>query len=37
MLNKSSMHCVKCKKTTDTSDLQFLVTKNGRNMKRGSL
>ena len=30
------MYCVKCKKkTTDTSDIQFAVSKNGRNMKRG--
>ena len=33
------MYCVKCKKkkkTTDTSDVQFVVSKNGRNMKRGT-
>ena len=29
------MYCVKCKKATDTSDVQFAVSKNGRNMKRG--
>ena len=29
------MYCVKCKKATDTSDVQFGVSKNGRNMKRG--
>ena len=29
------MYCVKCKKYTDTSDVQFVVAKNGRNMKRG--
>ena len=29
------MFCVKCKKATDTSDVQFGVSKNGRNMKRG--
>ena len=27
------MYCVKCKKATDTSNVQFV--KNGRNMKRG--
>ena len=30
------MYCVKWKKTTDTTDLQFVVSKNGRNMKRGT-
>ena len=30
------MYCVKCKKTTDTSNVQYVVTKNGRNMKRGT-
>ena len=30
------MYCVKCKKATDTSDVQFAVSKNGRNMKRGT-
>ena len=29
------MYCVKCKKATDTSNEQFTVSKNGRNMKRG--
>ena len=29
------MYCVKCKKVTDTSNVQFAVSKNGRNMKRG--
>ena len=29
------MYCVKCKKTTDTLDVQFVVSRNGRNMKRG--
>ena len=29
------MYCVKCKKATDTSDVQFAVSKNGRNMTRG--
>ena len=29
------MYCVKCKKATDTSNVQFGVSKNGRNMKRG--
>ena len=31
-----SMYCVKCKKATDTSNEQFAVSKNGRNMKRGT-
>ena len=30
------MYCVKCKKTTDTSGVQFVVSKNGGNMKRGT-
>ena len=30
------MYCVKCKKATDTSNEQFMVSKNGRNMKRGT-
>ena len=30
------MYCVKCKKTTDTSGVQFVVSKNGRNMKRAT-
>ena len=29
------MYCVKCKKSTDTSGVQFVISKNGRNMKRG--
>ena len=29
------MYCVKRKKTTDTSNIEFTVSKNGRNMKRG--
>ena len=29
------MYCVKCKKPTDTSNIEFTVSKNGRNMKRG--
>ena len=29
------MYCVKCKKTTDTSNLEYTVSKNNRNMKRG--
>ena len=29
------MYCVKCKKATDTSNEQFTMSKNGRNMKRG--
>ena len=30
------MYCVKCKKATDTSNVQYAVSKNGRNMKRGT-
>ena len=30
------MYCVKCKKATDTSNVQFTVSKNKRNMKRGT-
>ena len=30
------MYCVKCKKANDTSGVQFVVSKNGRNMKRGT-
>ena len=30
------MYCVKCKKATDTSNEQYAVSKNGRNMKRGT-
>ena len=30
------MYCVKCKKNTDTSNEQFTVSKNKRNMKRGT-
>ena len=30
------MYCVKCKKATHTSDVQFVVSKNGRNMTRGT-
>ena len=30
------MYCVKCKKNTDTSNEEFTVSKNGRNMKRGT-
>ena len=29
------MYCVKCKKATDTSNVQYVVSKNGRNIKRG--
>ena len=29
------MYCVKCKKATDTLDVQFVVSKSRRNMKRG--
>ena len=28
------MYCVKCKKATDTSGVQFAISKKGRNMKR---
>ena len=30
------MDCVKCKKATNTSNEQFTISKNGRNMKRGT-
>ena len=30
------MYCVKCKKATDTFNAQYVVNKNGRNMKRGT-
>ena len=30
------MYCIKCKKATDTSNVRFAVSKNGRNMKRGT-
>ena len=30
------MYCVKCKKATDTSNVQYVVSENGRNMKRGT-
>ena len=30
------MYCVKCKKATDTSGVQFVVSLNRRNMKRGT-
>ena len=30
------MYCVKCKKTTDTSNEQLTTTKNNRRMKRGT-
>ena len=29
------MYCVKCRKATDTSNMQNAVSKNGRNMKQG--
>ena len=28
------MYCVKCRKATDTSNVQVVVSRNGRNMKR---
>ena len=30
------MYCIKCKKDTDTSDVRVIVSRNGRNMKRGT-
>ena len=30
------MYCVKCKKATNTSNVQYAVSKNGRNTKRGT-
>ena len=30
------MYCVKCKKATDASNMQYAFSKNGRNMKRGT-
>ena len=36
ILYKKSIYCVKCKKATDTSGVLFVVSKNGRNMKRGT-
>ena len=30
------MYCVKCKKTTNTSNEQLTTTKNNRRMKRGT-
>ena len=30
------MYCVKCKMATNTSNMQFAVSKNRRNMKRGT-
>ena len=30
------MYCVKCKKTTVTSDVQVVDSRNGRKMKRGT-
>ena len=30
------MYCVKCKKATNTSNEQFTISKNRRNMKRGT-
>ena len=30
------MYCLRCKKITDTDDIQFVITKNGRNMKQGT-
>ena len=36
ILYKRSMYCVKCKKATDTSNVQFAVSRDGRNTKRGT-
>ena len=30
------MYCIRCKKITDTSAIQFVISKNCRNMKRGT-
>ena len=30
------MYCLRCKQNTDTDAIQFVITKNGRNMKRGT-
>ena len=30
------MYCVKCKEASEISNVQFAVSKNGRNMKRGT-
>ena len=30
------MYCIRCKKITDTGAIQFVITKNNRNMKRGT-
>ena len=30
------MYCLRCKKITDTDDIQFVTTKNNRKMKRGT-
>ena len=34
-MNERQLYCVKCKKYTDTVDIQYAVSKNGKNMKRG--
>lgn len=34
-MEEQLMYCVKCKNPTDTDDIQYVETKNGRNMKRG--
>ena len=31
------MYCVQCRKATDTSCVEFAISKNGRNMKRGKI
>ena len=30
------MYCLRCKQNTDTDDIQFVITKNNKNMKRGT-
>ena len=30
------MYCVKCKKATDTSNVQYVISKNGRNIQQGT-
>ncbi len=29
------MYCVRCRQSTETNDIEYLISKNGRNMKRG--
>ena len=30
------MYCIRCKQITDTAAIQFVISKNGRNIKRGT-